>query len=164
MTDGCESSNIESGDVGDARWHSRSMRASTGGKLSFCEPTSHRVRFDVSMTNAIRQGRQRGEGTEARGAERDRDPEVPHGVFPEAVVPAPNAFHRNRSGIGEWIAGIRRSTRPWRRAIGTWFTRSDLATKSANCGTGVDDRQNAAKRGDHNAEQRNKQNTQQISN
>jgi hypothetical protein len=161
VTDGCESSNIESGDVGDARRQSRSMRASTGGNLSFCKPASHRVRFDVSMTNAIRRVSQRGEGTKAQGAERDRDPEVAHGVFPEAVLPAPGAFHRNRSGIGEWIAGIRRWTRPWRRAIGIWFTRSDLATRSRNLesahsGTDVDDRQNAAKRGDDGAEQRNK--------
>jgi hypothetical protein len=129
VTDGFESSNIESGDVGDARRHSGSMLASTGGNPSFCEPASHRLRFDISMTNVIRQVSQRSEGTEARGVERDRDPEVAHGVFPEAGVPAPGALHRNRSGIGEWIAGIRRWTRPWRRAIGIWFTRSDSAPR-----------------------------------
>lgn len=127
VMDGGDGSDIASGHGGDARWHSRSMRVRTGRDLSFCEPASHRVRFDVSMTNAIRQVKQRGKGTEARGEERDSDPEAARGVFPEAVVPAPDAFHRDRFGIGEWIAGIRRSTRPWRRAIGIWFTRSDSA-------------------------------------
>jgi hypothetical protein len=130
------------------------------GNLLFCEPALHRVRFDISMTNAIRHVRQGGEGTEAQGAERDRDPDVARGVFPEAVVLAPDALHRNRSGIGDWIAGIRRSTRPWRRAIGIGFTRSDSAPKSrnlesANCGTAVGDRHNAAKLGDDRAEQKN---------
>jgi hypothetical protein len=142
VTDGCESSNIESGD--DARRHSGSMRASTGGNLSFCKPASHRVRFDISMINAIRQVSQRGEGTEAREVERDRNPEVAREVFHEAVVPAPHAFHRNRSGIGKWIAAVRRSTRPWRRAIGIWVTKSDAVPKrgnleSTNCGTDVND-------------------------
>ena len=160
VTDGCESSNIESGDVGDARRHSGSMRASSVGNLSFCKPASHRVRFDISMTNAIRQINQRGEATEAREAERDRDPKVAREVFPEAVVPAQDAFHGNRSGIGEWIAAVRRSTRPWRRAIGIWVAKSDAVPKrgnleSTNCGTDVNDRQNAAKPGDDRAEQRN---------
>jgi hypothetical protein len=118
VMDGCESSGIGSEPVGDARSHYGSMRATTCHDLSFCEPIPHRVRFDVSMINAIRQVRQLGEGAKARGTERDRNQEVAREVFPEAVLPAPDAFHRNRSGIGEWIAAIRRSTRPWRRAIG----------------------------------------------
>jgi hypothetical protein len=123
------------------------------GNLLFCEPALHRVRFDISMTNAIRHVRQGGEGAEAQGAERDGDPDVARGVFPEAVVPAPDTLYRSRSAIGEWIAGIRRSTRPWRRAIRIGFTRSDTEPKSrnlecANCGTDVDDSQNAAKPGD----------------
>ena len=144
--DGCESSDIGSEPVGDTRSHDGSGRATTCRNLSFCEPVSRRVRFDISMINAIRQVRQLGEGAEARGAERDRNPEE---VFPEAVVPAPDAFHRNRSGIGEWIAAVRRSTRPWRRAIGI-FTKSDALPKrgnleSTNCGTDVNDRQNSAR-------------------
>ena len=116
------------------------------------------------MINAIRQVRERGEGTEARESERDRDPEVARGAFPEAVVSAPDAFHRNRSEIGEWIAAVRRSTRRWRRAIGFAFTRSDSVPRnrnleSANCGTDVDDRQNTAKPGDDSAKQRNAKKT-----
>jgi len=140
------------------------LHAGYGDNLLFCDPALHRVRFDISMTNAIRHVRQRGEGAETQGAERDRDPDVARGVFPEAVVLAPDALHRNRSGIGEWIAGVRRSTRPLRRAIGIGFTRSDSAPKSrnlesANCGTAVDDRQNTAKPGDDRAEQKNTKNT-----
>ena len=156
---GVKSSNIESGDAGGAGCVPAPFGATIPRNLSFCEPASRRVRFDISMTNSIRHLRHRGEGTEAQGAERDRDPDVTHGVFPEAVVPAPDALHRNRSAIGEWIAGIRRSTRPWRRAIRIGFTRSDTEPKgrnleSANCGTDVDDRQNGAKPGDHRAEQK----------
>ena len=128
--------------------------------MSFCEPVSYRVRFDASMINAIRQVRERGEGTEARASERDSDPEVARGAFPEAVVSAPDAFHRNRSGIGKCMAAVRRSTRPWRRAIGIVFTRSDSVPRnrnleSENCGTEVDDRQNTAKPRDDSAKQRN---------
>ena len=125
LMDGRESSDIESGDAEGARLRSRSVRATTGCNQSLCEPALHRVRFDISMTNAIRQVSQRGEGAEARGVERDRDPDVAREVFPEAVVPAPDVLYRNRSGIGEWIAGIRRSTRTWRRAIAIGFTRSN---------------------------------------
>jgi len=75
---------------------------------------------DVSTTDAIR----RGAGAEARGAERDRDPDAAREAFAESDVPGSDALHRTRSAIGEWIAGIRRSTRPWRRAIRMGFARS----------------------------------------
>jgi len=75
---------------------------------------------DISMTDAIH----RGEGAEAPGAERDRDPDAAREAFAESDVPPPDASHRTRSAIGEWIAGIRRSTRPWRRAIRMEFARS----------------------------------------
>jgi MoaA/NifB/PqqE/SkfB family radical SAM enzyme len=83
---------------------------------------------DISTSDAIR----RGEGAEARGAERDRDPDAAHEAFAESVVPAPDALPRTRSAIGEWIAGIRRSTRPWRRAVRIGFARSDAGPKSRN--------------------------------
>jgi len=79
---------------------------------------------DISTTDAVRHVRQRGEGAEARGAERDRDPDAAREAFAESDVPAPDALHRTRSAIGEWIAGIRQSTRPWRRAMRMGFARS----------------------------------------
>ena len=84
--------------------------------------------IDISINNAIDSVGQ----AEARGAERDRDPNRAREAFAGSIVPAPDALHRTRSAIGEWIAGIRRSTRPWRRAMRTGFARSDAGPKSRN--------------------------------
>jgi Radical SAM superfamily len=79
---------------------------------------------DIRTTDAVRHVIHRDEGAEARGAERDRDPGVAREAFSESEVPAADSLHRTRSAIGEWIAGIRQSTRPWRRAIRMGFARS----------------------------------------
>jgi hypothetical protein len=138
--------------VGDAWSHSRSMPARSGRDLSSGGPDSNRVRFDVSMTNAIRQLKRREEGAESGGAERALDPEVMRGASLEAFVPARELFLRDRSGIGEWIAGIRRSTRPWRRVIGNWVhaggpRAEKQETGKRKYGSDVDDRR-GAKTGD----------------
>jgi hypothetical protein len=66
---------------------------------------------DISVTNAVDTVAQ----AEAREGEQDRDPNAGDETF--AVVTPPDALHRTRSAFGEWIGGIRRSTRPWRRAM-----------------------------------------------
>ena len=79
---------------------------------------------DIRTTDAVRQVIHCDEGAEARGAERDRDPGVAREAFSQSEVPAADSLHRTRSAIDEWIAGIRQSTRPWRRAIRMGFARS----------------------------------------
>jgi hypothetical protein len=52
---------------------------------------------------------------ETRGVEQDRDPNATYKASIVSAVPAPEALHRTRSVFGEWISGMRLSTRPWWR-------------------------------------------------
>ena len=82
--------------------------------------------IDTSLTNAMDTVAQ----AETRGAERNSDSNAASGEAFVPLVPAPGALHRTRSAIGEWITGIRRSTRPWRRAIRVGYARPTASRKT----------------------------------
>jgi Radical SAM superfamily/Iron-sulfur cluster-binding domain len=71
---------------------------------------------------------------ETRELERDRDSKAGGEAFAAHIVAPPDALPNTRSPLVEWIAGIRRSTRPWRRAMRMGFTRSDAERKSRESG------------------------------